>query len=61
MILKCNCCGRTDELSPLRIGRKHAKCFAGGRWTEAGMAVFAAMSASANAKATTKRRKEPRK
>lgn len=55
MFLKCNCCGRTDELSPLRIGRKHAKCFAGGRWIEAGMV------ATADAKATPKRRKEPRK
>ncbi len=34
MILKCNACGRSDDLSPLRIGRKHGSCGFGGKWLE---------------------------
>lgn len=34
MILKCNACGRSEDLSPLRIGRKHGACGFGGKWLE---------------------------
>lgn len=35
MKLTCRACGQTAVLSPLRIGRPHARCASpGGRWVE---------------------------
>lgn len=39
MKLKCRVCGQAADLSPLRIGRPHARCASpAGRWMEAAMA-----------------------
>lgn len=46
MILKCSGCGRSDDLSPLRIGRKHGNCGFSGKWLEVERAPRAPQKAS---------------